>query len=84
MGGHPWLLAFSGMAQVLGWPTRPSLVADSDRARVLESWAVHCQGLTPYQRFLPFAAVRNMKPDEFVRLLADDLQVGVARLDLSA
>ena len=69
------MLSFSGMAEVLGWPTRPPLVAEIDRPRVLESWAPHCQGLIPRQRMLPFAAVRNMSPAEFVALLADHLKV---------
>ncbi|KAL3154254.1 hypothetical protein ABBQ32_013752 [Trebouxia sp. C0010 RCD-2024] len=42
--GSPFLLSFSGMAEVLGWPARLPLVAPSDRARVLASWTSHCQG----------------------------------------
>ncbi|KAK9810311.1 hypothetical protein WJX72_008391 [[Myrmecia] bisecta] len=75
LGGHPWLLSFSNMAEVLGWPKRSPLVAASDRERVLQSWAPDCGGLTPKQRFVPFGAVRNMSPQEFVRCLAQDLQV---------
>ena len=32
---QPWLLSFSGMAEVLGWEPRRPLVAPCDRARVL-------------------------------------------------
>jgi hypothetical protein len=74
MGGTPWLLSFTGMAEVLGWPKRPPLVAEGDREGILESWAPMCQGLVPRQRSLPFAAVRHMSPQEFVDLLLD-LQV---------
>ena len=51
------------------------LVADCDRARVLASWAPFCGGQGPCQRFIPFAAVRSMSPEEFVRVLALDLKV---------
>lgn len=74
-GEHPWLVSFSGMAEVLGWPSRPPLVADCDRARVLASWAPFCGGKAPCQRFIPFAAVRLMSPEEFVRVLALDMKV---------
>ncbi len=76
LGGHPWLLSFSGMAEVLGWPTRLPLVAASDRERVLQMWGPACRGATPMQRFVPFAAVRSMSPEDFVRCLAQELQVG--------
>jgi hypothetical protein len=74
-GAQPWLLSFSGMAEVLGWPARPPLVADCDRARVLASWAPFCHGMPPCQRLIPFAAVRTMSPEGFVRALALDLRV---------
>eukprot|EP00983_Pelagomonas_calceolata_P031346 983491-Pelagomonas_calceolata.AAC.1 len=44
MGGHPMLLSFSGMAEVLKWPARLPLVAPCDRARVLQLWARSCRG----------------------------------------
>lgn len=75
MGGHPWLLSFTGMAEVLGWPKRLPLVADCDRERVLQTWASACHGMTPLEHKLPFTAVRKLSPEEFVRLLAQDLQV---------
>jgi hypothetical protein len=77
-GGHPYLISFSGMAEVLGWPAREPVVAQPDRARVLQSWAPHCRGLVPRQRYLPFDNVRAMSPEDFVRYLARDLRaVGV-------
>ena len=75
LGGQPWLVSFSGMADVLGWPKRPPLVADDDRGEVLASWAEHCGGLVPRQRFIPFAEVRSLSPEDFVRVLAEGLKV---------
>ena len=78
-GNSPFLLSFSGMAEVLGWPARLPLVAASDRARVLASWTPVCQGRTPRQRYIPFAMVRNLSPEAFVQTLVEDLQVsGIA------
>ena len=78
LGGQPWLVSFSGMADVLGWPKRPPLVADDDRGEVLASWAEHCRGLVPRQRFIPFAEVRSLSPEDFVRVLAEGLKVSAA------
>lgn len=75
LGGKPWMVSFSGMAQVMGWPQRPPLVAMYDRPRVLRSWAAFCNGHVPEQRLVPFADVRNMSPEAFVHLLAEDFQV---------
>ncbi|BDA40805.1 probable bifunctional riboflavin kinase/FMN adenylyltransferase [Coccomyxa sp. Obi] len=75
LGGHPWLLSFSGMANVLGWPERQPLVAVSDRPRVLTSWAPYCGGVVPLQRYIPFAAVRQLSPNDFVKVLALNLKV---------
>jgi hypothetical protein len=58
LGGAPWLVSFSGMAAVLGWPERLPLVAPCDRARVLASWAPHCGGQLPRECAIPFAEVR--------------------------
>ena len=74
-GALPYLLSFSGMAEVLGWPARLPLVAASDRSRVLASWAPYCKGNQPRQRFIPFAMVRSLSPDKFVQVLVEDLQV---------
>lgn len=74
-GSSPFLLSFSGMAEILGWPARLPLVAASDRARVLASWTPHCQGRTPRQRYIPFAMVRTLSPEAFVQALVEDLQV---------
>lgn len=75
MGGTPWLISFSGMAEVLGWPSRAPIIADCQRAQVLESWTSYCGGITPHYRALPFAEVRSMQPKDFVSLLANDLEV---------
>ncbi|XP_073006157.1 FAD synthetase, chloroplastic-like isoform X2 [Typha latifolia] len=40
--GTPFLLSFVGIAEVLGWESRPPIVAASDRKRVLSSWAPYC------------------------------------------
>lgn len=69
MGGTPWLLTFSGMAEVLKWPKRPPLVPEPDRAKILETWAPLCQGLVPQQHALPFDRVRGFSPEQFVELL---------------
>ena len=71
--GAPVLLSFSGMGQVLGWPQRMPLVAPPDRARVLASWADACDGAAPRLRTIPFHLIRRMPPEEFVRLLAEQL-----------
>ena len=76
MGGHPWMLTFSGMAEVLGWPTRPPLVPDKHRSAVLEAWAPCCKGLVPKEHSLPFDKVRAYTPEQFVKLLAQ-MQVGL-------
>lgn len=57
LGGAPWLVSFSGIAEVLGWPARLPLVAPCDRRRVLASWAPHCLGRTPGECAIPFAEV---------------------------
>jgi FAD synthetase len=75
MGGAPWLVSFSGIAEVLGWPPRLPLVAPCDRSRVLATWAAACGGTRPRECFVPFQDVRTMPPEAFVRLLAEELQV---------
>uniref|UniRef100_A0A7S3R5L5 FAD synthase n=1 Tax=Dunaliella tertiolecta TaxID=3047 RepID=A0A7S3R5L5_DUNTE len=74
MGGHPMLLSFSGMAEVLKWPARLPLVAPCDRARVLQLWARSCRGRVPRQRMIPFHQIRSMQPEEFVQLLSENLR----------
>ncbi|KAG1674160.1 hypothetical protein FOA52_015791 [Chlamydomonas sp. UWO 241] len=74
MGGHPSMLSFSGMAEVLGWPIRQPLVAPSDRPRVLSSWADACAGRLVRQRAVPFREIREMSAEAFVKLLAHDLK----------
>lgn len=72
--GSPVLLSFSGMAEVLGWPANLPLVAPVDRPRVLASWSDACGGKPVSARVIPFALIRRMPPEEFVRLLAQDLK----------
>jgi FAD synthase len=74
LGGHPFLLSFSGMAEVLGWPIRKPLVPLCDRPRVLSSWQAACMDRCPRQRFIPFHEIRTMSPEDFVRVLAEDLK----------
>lgn len=78
------MMSFSGMGEVLGWPARLSLVADSDRPRILASWTRDCKGRTPRQRYVPFAAVRHLQPEDFVAMLAEDLQVSIIAAHSSA
>lgn len=69
MGYEPWLLSFSGMAEVFGWPPRLPLNAPEHRARILSSWG----GVK--EVVLPFAEVRGLSPEAFVDLLAEELRV---------
>ena len=75
LGGQPWLISFSGMAEVLGWPSRLPLVAGVDRRRVLETWRDSCRGYTPHEYLIPFAEIRKMEPEKFIQVLAQDLGV---------
>lgn len=75
MRALPCLLSFHGMAAVLRLPPRQPLTAECDRERVLRTWARSCDGVAPLQRSVPFADVRELPAAEFVRLLAEDLQV---------
>lgn len=74
MHGAPWLISFSGMAQELGWQVRLPLVAPSERTAVLHSWAPFCHGRAPRMRCVPFGAVRQLSPRDFVATLAEDLK----------
>jgi FAD synthase len=71
----PYLISFDGMAEVLGWEPRLPLVAPCDRKRVLGSWKKACLGTVPQEHGIPFSQVRNLSPEEFVALLAEDLGV---------
>eukprot|EP00892_Ulva_mutabilis_P003028 jgi/Ulvmu1/12726/UM095_0030.1 len=75
LGGYPCLLSFWGMAEVLGLAPRKPLTAAVDRSRVLSLWASHCSGVTPMQRNIPFASIRQMSAPEFVDLLWYELQI---------
>jgi len=74
MGGEPWLISFDGMAAELGWPQRLPLVAPQQRPTVLCQWSEACGGSVPRLRSIPFAAVRQLSPRDFVAALARDLQ----------
>ncbi|KAJ6838711.1 FAD synthetase, chloroplastic-like [Iris pallida] len=73
--GIPFLLSFVGMAEVLGWPSRPPVVAKCDRKRVLSSWAPHCGNVVPLEFEVEFSNVRHLTPREFVEKLSKDLRV---------
>ena len=73
--GAPHLVSFGGMAEVLGWAPKLAVVAETDRARVLATWAEVCGGKTPGEVVVPFADVRRMPPEAFVAFLKDTLNV---------
>ena len=73
--GAPHLVSFGGMAEVLGWAPKLAVVAETDRARVLATWAEVCGGKTPGEVVVPFADVRRMPPEAFVAFLKDTLHV---------
>ena len=73
--GAPYLVSFGGMAEVLGWTPKLAVVAETDRARVLATWAEACGGVTPGEVVVPFADVRRMPPEAFVAFLKDNLGV---------
>ena len=77
--GAPVLMRFGGMAEVLGWTPSLPVVAPSDRARVLEEWtrngAVYSGDAPVREHVMPFAAIRRMSPEQFVRTLAEDVGV---------
>jgi FAD synthase len=73
--GIPFLLSFSGMAQVLGWEPRLPVVAGCDRKRVMGLWSHYCRGIVPQEHNLDFAKVRSLSPQQFVEKLATELDV---------
>ena len=84
--GEPWLVSFSGMARALGWEEKLPITAPSDRARVLNLWSAALRGdekgaddddddVAVREHALPFAAVREKSPEEFVDMLVGDLGV---------
>eukprot|EP00210_Caulerpa_lentillifera_P005095 g4867.t1 len=76
LNGHPWLIAFSGMAEVMGWDvSRLPLVAQVEQPYVLGEWTDACLGRTPSMRYLPFANIRQKSPEEFFELLVNNLGV---------
>ena len=75
LGGTPYLISFTGMADILGWEPRLPLVAPVERTRVLQLWKDVCLGAVPKEHRIPFGSIRNLSPEEFVTLLAVDLGV---------
>eukprot|EP00976_Prorocentrum_cordatum_P075253 1181831-Prorocentrum_minimum.AAC.1 len=52
-------------------PTAP-IVAKGDRARVLRQWSNVLGCEVPIgERVFPFASIRSLSPEDFVKLLAD-------------
>eukprot|EP00439_Symbiodinium_sp_Y106_P079746 s1527_g18.t1 len=68
MGFEPWMISFSGMAEVLGWKPRKPLLAPEHRLDVLRSFGAQ-------ERVLPFSQVQKLSPPDFVDLLVDRLGV---------
>ena len=66
--GAPLLLGFAGMAEVLGWPARPPLLAPAERARVLAAWSAQLPRPVA-EVTLPFAAIRPLDAAAFVALV---------------
>ncbi len=66
--------AFDAARLFAGWQVRLPLVAPSEREAVLRGWAPFCGGTTPRLRCVPFSAVRQLSPDDFVAALAHDLR----------
>ncbi|KAK8962482.1 hypothetical protein KSP40_PGU000573 [Platanthera guangdongensis] len=74
--GIPFLLCFAGIAEVLGWESRPPIVAKCDRRRVLSSWASYCGNIVPLEYHIDFSSVRHLTPQQFVERLSKELSVG--------
>ncbi|KAI4313210.1 hypothetical protein L6164_026206 [Bauhinia variegata] len=73
--GPPFLVSFTGMAEVLGWEYRAPVVAKCDRKRVLSSWAPYCDNLVPKEFEIEFLSVRHLTPQQFVEKLSKELRV---------
>jgi FAD synthase len=82
------LLSFENMAEVLGWKPRKPVTAKRDRERVLREWSeelialgsaakkedlVDCYAIREHG--VPFASIREMSPERFVKTLKDRLGV---------
>jgi riboflavin kinase / FMN adenylyltransferase len=68
--GQPLVVTFTGMAEILGWEKRAPLIAPSDRQRVLDEWSQQLQTTVRLVE-IPFAAVRNLSPNDFVAYLRE-------------
>ena len=60
--------------RVLSVCRRP-LVAACDRRRILESWSAYCNDTPPGEHSLDFSQVRELSPEDFVLLLANEVRV---------
>ena len=67
---QPALLHFSGMAEELGWDKRLPLVGALERERVLKQWSA-ALGKEIKSIAIPFADVRRLNPEEFIRYLQE-------------
>ena len=82
------LLSFENMAEVLGWKPKKPVTAKRDRERVLREWSeelialgsaakkedlVDCYAIREHG--VPFASIREMSPERFVKTLKDRLGV---------
>ncbi|KAI3496864.1 hypothetical protein L1887_39242 [Cichorium endivia] len=73
--GTPFLLSFTGMAEILGWEPRAPVVAKCDRERVLSSWSTFCGEVVPTELEIEFSKVRSLTPRQFVEKLSKELGV---------
>ncbi|KAK3265814.1 hypothetical protein CYMTET_25532, partial [Cymbomonas tetramitiformis] len=67
--GTPYLISFSGMAEVLGWEERLPVVAPAQRTEVLTGWSALCRNIPVREHVLPFRDIRTLSPEDFVSLL---------------
>lgn len=80
------LLSFENMAEVLGWKPKKPVTAKRDRGRVLKEWSEELVALDGVEESdsdcycirehgVPFASIREMSPERFVKTLKERLGV---------
>ena len=79
------LLSFENMAEVLGWKPRKPVMAKRDRERVLKEWSKELgvsggaesrsDKYSIREHGVPFASIREMSPECFVKTLKERLGV---------
>ena len=80
------LLSFENMAEVLGWKPKKPVTAKRDRGRVLTEWSEELVALDGVEESdsdcysirehsVPFASIREMSPERFVKTLKERLGV---------